>query len=104
MARSLPQSKRVLSLVSDVLFPSLQRRGYAVSVLHVCSGGGSRVGKLEDTSATATKQASSEAASAWVPDPVTGYYRPMNHSPEIDPAELRLMLLNHKVRSPTHST
>ncbi|XP_028786866.1 late embryogenesis abundant protein Lea5-like [Neltuma alba] len=105
MARSLSQSKGIVCLVSDALSSTLHRRGYAVSASpsHVPLNGG-RMGKLEDTSATATNQSSSEASSAWVPDPVTGYYRPINHSPEIDPAELRLMLLNPKVRSPTHST
>ncbi len=41
----------------------------------------------------------SGACSAWAPDPVTGYYRPINCTPEIDPVELRQMLLNHKIRS-----
>lgn len=40
----------------------------------------------------------SEAFSAWAPDPLTGYYRPANHAVEIDPVELRQMLLNNKVR------
>lgn len=30
---------------------------------------------------------------SWVPDPVTGYYRPENGAPEIDVAELRATLL-----------
>lgn len=34
-----------------------------------------------------------EAAASWVPDPVTGYYRPANENGGIDPAELREMLL-----------
>ncbi|GKV31474.1 hypothetical protein SLEP1_g40159 [Rubroshorea leprosula] len=38
-------------------------------------------------------------SSAWAPDPVTGYYRPGNHTAEIDPVELREMLLNQKGRS-----
>lgn len=33
------------------------------------------------------------AAPSWVPDPVTGYYRPANENGGIDPAELRAMLL-----------
>ncbi|MBA0696647.1 hypothetical protein Goari_003183 [Gossypium aridum] len=35
-------------------------------------------------------------SSAWAPDPVTGYYRPENCGAEIDAAELREMLLNHR--------
>ncbi|MBW3872751.1 hypothetical protein HHC24_11350, partial [Neisseria meningitidis] len=38
------------------------------------------------------------ATSAWGPDPVTGYYRPENGAVEIDPAELREMLLSRRVR------
>ena len=34
--------------------------------------------------------------SAWVPDPVTGYYRPENQTKQIDVAELRAMHLKHK--------
>ncbi|XP_054822583.1 late embryogenesis abundant protein Lea5 [Prosopis cineraria] len=105
MARSLSHSARLVSLVSDALCPALHRRGYAVSLSasHAPLSGGGRLGKLEDPSATATEQNSSEASSAWIPDPVTGYYRPINYSPEIDPAELRLMLLNHKMRSSPNS-
>ncbi|KAG6514105.1 hypothetical protein ZIOFF_024445 [Zingiber officinale] len=34
-----------------------------------------------------------EVARSWVPDPVTGYYRPANEHGGIDPADLREMLL-----------
>lgn len=33
---------------------------------------------------------------AWVPDPVTGYYRPANRAVEVDAAELRAALLGTK--------
>ncbi|WP_215650847.1 hypothetical protein [Dorea formicigenerans] len=39
------------------------------------------------------------AENSWVPDPVTGYYRPANRAAEIDVAELREMLLKNKIRS-----
>lgn len=32
---------------------------------------------------------SSSKTTSWVPDPVTGYYRPETHANEIDAAELR---------------
>lgn len=38
----------------------------------------------------------SAASSSWVPDPVTGFYRPANRAAETDPAELRAMLLKPK--------
>ncbi|KAG6510381.1 hypothetical protein ZIOFF_028391 [Zingiber officinale] len=34
-----------------------------------------------------------EVARSWVPDPVTGYYRPANEHGGIDPVDLREMLL-----------
>lgn len=37
-----------------------------------------------------------DAATSWVPDPVTGYYRPANRGEEVDVAELRNLLLNNK--------
>ena len=59
------------------------------------------VGKGEDKGVAKN---GSEASSAWAPDPVTGYYRPISHTNEIDPVELRKMLLNHKVRSSSSSS
>lgn len=38
----------------------------------------------------------STKTTSWVPDPVTGYYRPEGHANEMDAAELRNMLLKHK--------
>lgn len=37
-----------------------------------------------------------DAATSWVPDPVTGYYRPANRGDEVDVAELRNLHLNNK--------
>ncbi|KAI4317573.1 hypothetical protein L6164_025435 [Bauhinia variegata] len=100
MARSLSQANRLGALVADVLSTPVARRGYsAASDASVSAGlgrSGTRngmVGKLEET-----KEASG-GSSAWGPDPVTGYYRPINHTCEIDPVELRQILLNHTVRS-----
>lgn len=48
-----------------------------------------------------SKKGGEEAASksnSWVPDPVTGYYRPEGHANEVDAAELREMLLKQKTR------
>ncbi|KAK2970066.1 hypothetical protein RJ640_006539 [Escallonia rubra] len=39
----------------------------------------------------------SNAYTPWVPDPVTGYYRPENQAKELDAAELRELLLKHKI-------
>ncbi|KAK2990454.1 hypothetical protein RJ640_011202 [Escallonia rubra] len=39
----------------------------------------------------------SNAYTPWVLDPVTGYYRPENQAKELDAAELRELLLKHKI-------
>ncbi|KAK9933807.1 hypothetical protein M0R45_020982 [Rubus argutus] len=79
---------------------SLQRRGYAAATHGSLPGGygvgGSRtamVRKLEERVGMKV-----EFSSAWAPDPRTGYYRPGNRGDEIDPVELREMLLKQKVR------
>lgn len=58
---------------------------------------GSMVGKAEERRLM-MNISDSEASKAWAPHPLTGYYRPANHADEIDPVELRQMLLNNKVR------
>ncbi|XP_050374120.1 late embryogenesis abundant protein Lea5 [Argentina anserina] len=80
---------------------SIHRRGHAAashgSVAAGYGMGGSRnamVMKLDERVGM-TKE---ESSSAWAPDPRTGYYRPANMADEIDPVELREMLLNQKVR------
>ena len=40
-----------------------------------------------------TAAAAAEEKKAWVPDPVTGYYRPGSAAKEVDAAELRAKLL-----------
>ena len=85
----------------DVL-GGVDRRGYAAashaSVSARFGSGGSRsrmMGKLEERAGI---KEDSGASSSWAPDPVTGYYRPM----EIDAVELRKLLLNNKVTVRPH--
>ncbi|WJX90648.1 hypothetical protein P8452_72521 [Trifolium repens] len=92
MARSLNR----LVVQSLPLF-NLHRRGFAaasdvsarVGLSSIAQGHGS----LEE------KPVFTEACSAWAPDPETGYYRPINYTPKIDPVELRQMLLKPNTRS-----
>ncbi|KAL9390563.1 hypothetical protein Peur_019168 [Populus x canadensis] len=105
MARSLPNAKLLVASLADGLSLSVFRRGYAAAApisaaVSSFGRGGSRnsavTGKMEDG---AVIKEDSEAYSAWAPDPVTGYYRPANYVAEIDPAELRQMVLSHRVRT-----
>lgn len=79
----------------------MDRRGYAAAapLATVSARGGSGAGIMEKNELRAAMKEDSVASSAWGPDPITGYYRPGNRAVEIDPAELREMLLNHKVRA-----
>ncbi|KAL1372486.1 late embryogenesis abundant protein Lea5 isoform X1 [Arachis duranensis] len=92
MARSLSQASRLGALVAEAsssLIPLRRllhgRRGYAAvsdasnSIVEGKGGGG--------------------VCRDWAPDPVSGYYRPINHTPQIDPVELRHMFLNRKLTS-----
>uniref|UniRef100_A0A5B6YJ29 Late embryogenesis abundant protein Lea5 n=1 Tax=Davidia involucrata TaxID=16924 RepID=A0A5B6YJ29_DAVIN len=100
MASSLSSAKLLASSVVDGLSLAINRRGYAAAASRgAVSGagvgkGGSRsgmVGKAEETAVIKEK-------SSWAPDPVTGYYKPLDRAAEIDEAELREMALNHKVK------
>lgn len=76
----------------------LFRRGYAAATQSATrAGGASMSGKIAPKSGE-EKVASAEKV-AWVPDPVTGYYKPEN-TKDIDVAELRARLMakkfNHK--------
>ena len=70
--------------------------GSAVVGLRRGGSMGSMVGKVEERRRM-MNGSESEASNAWAPHPLTGYYRPANHADEIDPVELRQMLLNNKV-------
>ncbi|XP_010474858.1 PREDICTED: protein SENESCENCE-ASSOCIATED GENE 21, mitochondrial-like [Camelina sativa] len=96
MARSLSNAKILSVFVSEKLSNAVFRRGFAVAAKTVSEGS---VSSGETASSAVMKnkvvEASSEKA-PWVPDPKTGYYRPETVSEEIDPAELRAVLLNNK--------
>ncbi|XP_073049154.1 protein SENESCENCE-ASSOCIATED GENE 21, mitochondrial-like [Primulina eburnea] len=79
MARSFSNVKAVSALISN-----------KISVYSV-GGMSNAVRMLKNESEEPTKI-------SWIPDPVTGYYRPENKSQEIDAAELRRILIKDKTR------
>ncbi|CAE5956371.1 unnamed protein product [Arabidopsis arenosa] len=96
MARSLANAKILSVFVSEKLSNAVFRRGFAAATKtaldgSVSSGGTASAAEMKKN----VGEASSEKA-PWVPDPKTGYYRPETVSEEIDPAELRAVLLNNK--------
>ncbi|KAF7036173.1 hypothetical protein CFC21_046912 [Triticum aestivum] len=61
-------------------------RGYAAAA----SSGAMRRGAAAAADGKAAREAEKAAADAsWVPDPVTGHYRPANRAVGADPADLR---------------
>ncbi|PSS08128.1 Late embryogenesis abundant protein like [Actinidia chinensis var. chinensis] len=97
MARSFSNAKLLSAYAVDRVSLALIRRGYAAASQGVASasqgGGGAARGGVMG------KKAGEESAkTSWVPDPVTGYYRPENRADEMDVAELREMVLKNKIR------
>ncbi|KAI0504049.1 hypothetical protein KFK09_014997 [Dendrobium nobile] len=94
MARALSNGKVLFAALSDGLVLSGRRFSSAAAAA-------GRVMMEETTvlrkgvmkTGTATGD---EAAMSWIPDPVTGYYRPANCLRETDPAELRQIFLKNK--------
>ncbi|KAK6780798.1 hypothetical protein RDI58_022982 [Solanum bulbocastanum] len=94
MARSFSNSMILSAFISDSVSAFLSRRGYATA-----SGAVSGVAKGGVPRSNVIMQKSGEESvktTSWVPDPVTGYYRPEGQANEIDAAELRKMLLKHR--------
>ncbi|KAM3353139.1 hypothetical protein ACQJBY_024366 [Aegilops geniculata] len=75
-----------------------QRRGYSAAAAMVKGAG--RSAAAEEKTAVAAKSAmaarkdvgAGAEKAAWVPDPVTGYYRPSGAAKEVDAADLRAKL------------
>eukprot|EP00262_Sarcandra_glabra_P015274 TRINITY_DN466_c1_g1_i2.p1 TRINITY_DN466_c1_g1~~TRINITY_DN466_c1_g1_i2.p1 ORF type:complete len:117 (-),score=11.51 TRINITY_DN466_c1_g1_i2:81-383(-) len=98
MARSLSNANNLLAAITDGLALAINRRSFSAAshgvVSNVVRGGGGVVKKVEDKKVFKKI----EGENSWVPDPVTGYYRPANRTGEIDVAALRDSLLTRKFR------
>uniref|UniRef100_A0A0V0HQP8 Putative late embryogenesis abundant protein Lea5-like n=1 Tax=Solanum chacoense TaxID=4108 RepID=A0A0V0HQP8_SOLCH len=91
MARYFSNCKIISAFVVDSVSVAIQRRGYAAASQGGVSGSVRGSGVVRSNVMESNK-------TSWVPDPVTGYYRPESHAKEIDAAELRNMLLKYKPR------
>ncbi|GAB4841117.1 hypothetical protein Ancab_021860 [Ancistrocladus abbreviatus] len=97
MARSLAMAKLLSGVVIDNVPLAITKRAYAAAasqgvLSNVPGGGGS--GRMTMGKA-AQEEMGRSADSSWVPDPITGYYRPANRRDEVDVAELRAMFLKN---------
>ncbi|KAK6937367.1 Late embryogenesis abundant protein, LEA_3 subgroup [Dillenia turbinata] len=95
MARFAATSKLFSAFVAEGIAPirfgvGMCRRGYSTATQGLVSNAASlRSGMMMNKKG----EENNKTTSPWVPDPVTGYYRPENHTDEIDVADLRDMLL-----------
>ncbi|CAL9120580.1 Late embryogenesis abundant protein [Musa troglodytarum] len=101
MARSLSSAAALAASVSHNIALSVNRRGYTAAA--AAAAGVRRsvdqktvARKVVDSTSTAASSSTSASSNSWVPDPVTGYYRPGNLRAQVDAAELREMSLSHK--------
>ncbi|KAM7255287.1 hypothetical protein ACFE04_020528 [Oxalis oulophora] len=96
MARSLSNAKLISTFVVDEISNAIFRRGYSATATttRVSRGTSSvTVGVASMSKKTGEDVSKSGKEVPWIPDPVTGHYRPENLATEIDPAELRALLL-----------
>lgn len=70
------------------------RRGYATAPTSNVSG------SVRGNGVVMMKKVSEESkkSTTWVPDPVTGYYKPEGQTNKLDAADLREQLLKEKTR------
>ncbi|KAI0524585.1 hypothetical protein KFK09_003962 [Dendrobium nobile] len=77
-----------------------QKRSHSSAAALVTKGQGrvteSAPKKICDTKAVVASDYQNPSTTAWMPDPVTGYYGPANRQKEIDAAEMRGRLFSRK--------
>ncbi|KAJ1692106.1 hypothetical protein LUZ63_008804 [Rhynchospora breviuscula] len=94
MARALSTSAAFSKTLLSVSFLA-PRRGFAAAAETAVSVRRSPTADDKAAAAVAVAQLFAHP-DPWVPDPVTGYYRPSNRVVDVDAAELRAMLLRPK--------
>ncbi|KAK1561178.1 hypothetical protein Q3G72_035233 [Acer saccharum] len=93
MARSVSNAKLFSAFVVDGISNAIYRRGYAAAAAAASQGVVSRGSGMVKKSVEEIVGSTEKVA--WVPDPVTGYYRPENLANELDVADLRATLLKN---------
>ncbi|XP_020107809.1 late embryogenesis abundant protein Lea5-like [Ananas comosus] len=97
MARALFNPRLVVASLAEGA--ALVSRRYAAAA--AAAEAGVKVRAAEDKAVAVVigrKAESAAAEAAWVPDPVTGYYRPGNRAVAVDAAEMREMFLPRRAR------
>jgi hypothetical protein len=87
----------VILILMIFFFNYLNRRGFAAATESATRGGVVSIGNKMGPKKTGEDVVSTYKVS-WVPDPVTGYYKPENIK-DVDAAELRAKLLQKKLNN-----
>ena len=89
----MASTKLISAIIVDQL-SVVARRGFATAA-H-----GSVSGSVRGSGVAMMKKGGEESkkSTPWVPDPVTGYYKPEGQTNQIDAADLRELLLKQKTR------
>ncbi|KAE9618793.1 hypothetical protein Lal_00047087 [Lupinus albus] len=98
MARSFSNVKLFSVPLLDGFSHFLVRRGYAATTTQSARIGGTTYVSGKISPKTVDEKVKNGVVSenvSWVPDPITGYYKPQNIK-EIDVAEFRASLVNKK--------
>ncbi|KAL5060585.1 hypothetical protein RYX36_032189 [Vicia faba] len=99
MARSFANAKVLSVIILDGFSNTLARRSYSAATESVTSGGVVSIGnKMGSTKLGEEKGSCTNYKVSWVPDPVTGYYKPENIK-DIDVADLRAKLLRKNLKN-----
>ncbi|KAK2418734.1 indole-3-acetic acid-induced protein ARG2 [Trifolium repens] len=97
MARSFANAKVFSAIVLQEFSNTLTRRGFVAATESATRGGVVSIGNKMGPKKTGDDVVSTYKVS-WVPDPVTGYYKPENIK-DVDAAELRAKLLQKKLNN-----
>ncbi|KAJ9543171.1 hypothetical protein OSB04_022878 [Centaurea solstitialis] len=91
----MASTKLISSFIVDQLSVVIARRGFAMAAHGSVSGTarGSGVAMMKKGG-----DESKKSSTPWVPDPVTGYYKPEDQTNQLDAADLRELLLKNKTR------
>ncbi|KAK8959430.1 Late embryogenesis abundant protein Lea5 [Platanthera guangdongensis] len=95
MARALINGKIFTTILSDAIIATGKRFSAAAGASERRMTAEEKALLMKGLKDKTAEESDQAVSAPWVPDPVTGYYRPANHLPQMDPAELRQLLLKH---------
>lgn len=95
MARSISNVKIFSAVIADGFSNAINRRGFAAAASQGAMSSSPRATRPTGMVKKSLEEKVGSTADkvSWIPDPITGYYRPENQSEELDVADLRAMLL-----------